>query len=73
MRLAVDVDNPVVLTEREEDVAVLVARGYTNKEVGAELFLTPKGVEYHLGNIYTSLGISGRRELRRLRSMSTHR
>ena len=64
------VANPLALTEREADVAVLVARGYTNKEVGAELFMTPKGVDYHLGNIYAKLGISGRHELRRLRPLT---
>ena len=47
--------------------AALVTRGYTNKEVGAELFLTAKAVEYHLSNIYAKLGVANRRELRRRR------
>ncbi|WP_344806338.1 helix-turn-helix transcriptional regulator [Microlunatus ginsengisoli] len=59
--------NPLVLSEREEDVAALVARGYTNKEVGVALYLTPKGVEYHLRNIYAKLGIKRRQQLRQLR------
>ena len=63
-------EHPLGLTVREEDVASLVARGYTNKEVGAELFLTVKSVEYHLSHIYAKLGISSRRELRRLRSVA---
>ena len=64
------VDHPLGLTDREEDVASLVARGYTNKEVGAELFLTVKSVEYHLSHIYAKLGVSSRQELRRLRSVA---
>jgi DNA-binding CsgD family transcriptional regulator len=59
--------SPLALTGREEDVAALVTRGYTNKEVGAELFLTAKAVEYHLSKIYAKLGVTNRRELRRKR------
>ena len=62
--------SPLALTGREEDVAGLVARGYTNKEVGAELFLTAKAVEYHLRHIYAKLGLTSRRELRRQRVVS---
>jgi len=54
------------LTDRERDVAVLVARGLTNPEVAAQLYVSRKAVEYHLGNIYAKLGIHSRRELRRL-------
>lgn len=53
------------LTAREQDVAALVVRGHTNKEVAAELFLTEKGVQYHLSNIFAKLGVRNRRELRR--------
>ena len=48
---------------------MLVTRGYTNKEVGAELFVTAKAVEYHLSKIYAKLGVTNRRELRRLRAV----
>ena len=61
--------SPSSLTEREEDVAALVSRGYTNKEVGAELFLTAKTVEYHLSKIYAKLGVTNRWELRRERAV----
>jgi ATP/maltotriose-dependent transcriptional regulator MalT len=64
-----NVADPLGLTPREDDVASLVARGYTNKEIGAELFLTVKSVEYHLSNIYAKLGVSSRSQLRRLRSV----
>lgn len=56
------------LTDREQDVAALVAKGMTNNEIAAELFLTSKTVEYHLRNTFTKLGISRRQELRRLLS-----
>lgn len=57
--------HPLQLTAREEDVATLVARGLTNKEIAAELFLTSKTVEYHLRNMFAKLNITNRRELRR--------
>ncbi len=56
------------LTEREEEVAALVSQDYTNREVARELFVSPKAVEYHLRGIYSKLGITSRRELRRLRN-----
>ncbi len=52
------------LTARERVVARLVADGATNREVAAQLYLSVKGVEYHLGNIFAKLGISSRRQLR---------
>src|SRR6195952_4729477 len=57
---------PNGLSQREQDVVALVARGLTNKEAAAELFVTAKTVEYHLGNVYAKLGIASRRDLRRL-------
>jgi DNA-binding CsgD family transcriptional regulator len=54
----------LALTDREHDVAVLVAKGLTNPEVAGELYISRKAVEYHLGNIYGKLGIKSRRELR---------
>ncbi|WP_132426516.1 LuxR C-terminal-related transcriptional regulator [Pseudonocardia endophytica] len=54
------------LTEREREVVALVARGMTNREVAAELYVTDKAVEYHLGNVFAKLGIRSRRALRDL-------
>jgi DNA-binding CsgD family transcriptional regulator len=54
------------LTPRERDVAHLVGRGMTNREVGAELFVSAKTVEYHLGRIFAKLDITSRRQLRDL-------
>ncbi len=53
------------MTNRETEVAHLIGRGMTNAEIAAELFITPKAVEYHLGNIYVKFGLKGRQELRR--------
>jgi DNA-binding CsgD family transcriptional regulator len=54
------------LTPRELQVALVVAEGATNNEAAASLFLTPKTIEFHLGNIYRKLGIRSRSELARL-------
>ena len=54
------------LTDREHDVAVLVAKGYSNPEAAAELYVSRKAIEYHLRNIFGKLGITSRRELRGL-------
>ncbi len=57
---------PVVrLTERERQVAHLVAHGMMNAEVAARLYVSEKTVEFHLTNIYLKFGISSRRALTR--------
>jgi DNA-binding CsgD family transcriptional regulator len=55
----------LTLTSRETEVALLVGRGLSNPEIAAELFISRKAVEYHLGNIYAKCGLHGRQELRR--------
>lgn len=55
----------LALTNRETEVAHLVGKGLSNPEVAAELFVSRKAVEYHLGNIYAKCGLQGRQELRR--------
>jgi DNA-binding CsgD family transcriptional regulator len=55
------------LTPQEESVAGLVARGLSNREVAAELYLSMKTVQYHLTRIYAKLGIRSRAELAALR------
>jgi DNA-binding CsgD family transcriptional regulator len=54
------------LTSRETEVAHLVGRGLSTPEIAAELFISRKAVEYHLGNIYAKYGIHSRKQLRRL-------
>jgi DNA-binding NarL/FixJ family response regulator len=53
------------LTSQELQVALVVARGATNKEAGAELFLSSKTIEYHLGHVYRKLEVRSRTELAR--------
>lgn len=54
---------PLELTGRESDVATLVVKGMTNREVASSLYVSEKAVEYHLSNIFGKLGIRSRREL----------
>jgi DNA-binding CsgD family transcriptional regulator len=51
------------LTAQERRVAAAVARGASNREIAAELFLAPKTVEFHLGQLYRKLGAGSRAQL----------
>ena len=56
----------VNLTGREEQVARLAFGGLTNPEIGIRLLVSPRTVEYHLGNVFAKLGITSRHELERV-------
>jgi DNA-binding CsgD family transcriptional regulator len=51
------------LTPQELQIALIVAEGLSNRDVGARLFLSPKTVEFHLTRIYRKLEIHSRSEL----------
>jgi DNA-binding CsgD family transcriptional regulator len=51
------------LTSQETRVAIMAAQGMSNKEIGAALFLSPKTIERHLGNVFRKRGLRSRTEL----------
>ena len=53
----------VPLTDREEQVLVSVARGRTNAEIAAELFISLSTVKTHLGSLMNKLGARNRVEI----------
>ncbi|GIG70259.1 ATP-binding protein [Phytomonospora endophytica] len=54
------------LTPQESQVVKLAATGATNRDIGAQLFLSPRTVGHHLYKAYPKLGVAGRAELGRL-------
>jgi DNA-binding CsgD family transcriptional regulator len=51
------------LTAQELQIAQFVAQGLSNREVGAQLFLSPRTIAFHLRNVFRKLGISSRAQL----------
>lgn len=55
---------PDLLTVQELEIARMAARGGSNKEIGAQLFLSPRTIGSHLYKVFPKLGISNRAQLR---------
>jgi DNA-binding NarL/FixJ family response regulator len=51
------------LTTREHEIAMLVADGLTNRQIGARIFLSEKTVETHLSHVFTKLGVRSRTQV----------
>jgi DNA-binding CsgD family transcriptional regulator len=58
------VETVTELTAQEAQIARLARSGHSNTEISTQLFISPRTVEWHLGRIFTKLGISSRRQLR---------
>ena len=52
-----------VLTVREQQVAMLITRGLSNREIAAELVISPATAARHVANILSKLGLNSRAQI----------
>jgi DNA-binding NarL/FixJ family response regulator len=55
-------EGPDALTSREREIMGLIARGYANRVIAGQLFISEKTVKNHIRNIYEKLGVASRGE-----------
>jgi len=61
-----DASASIALTAQETQIASFVAQGFSNREVAATLFLSPRTIDFHLRNVFAKTGITSRGELARI-------